>query len=236
MIADDDVLEAWAGFMFKAGLAPKPPLLPPDPDGNRRGGRDRSRGHRARRCTSALSTGTGQHIDLAIQTAAAAATDWSYSNASVMREAGRPYNEVRAGGGFMYPIFACRDGFVRMVILSPRQWQSLWQWMGEPPEFADEFWTQVGNRIMNADVLNMAYGEFFADKAMIDICVEGQNRGIVVTPAAPTRRGPRRHAPRCPGHVHHRRDRSRYRRAHGLGLLGDRRYAPRLHEPGTRAR
>ena len=132
MIADDDVLEAWAGFMFKAGLAPKPPLLPPTPMAT-----DVASVTAAVATVLGLhqrrATGAGQHIDLAIQTAAAAATDWSYSNASVMREAGRPYNEVRAGGGFMYPIFACRDGFVRMVILSPRQWQSLWQWMGEPP-------------------------------------------------------------------------------------------------------
>lgn len=181
MVADDDVLEAWAGFMFKAGLAPKPPLLPPTPMAT-----DVASVTAAVATLLALhqrrATGAGQHIDLAVQTAAAAATDWSYSNASVMREAGRHYNEVRAGGGFMYPIFACRDGYVRMVILSPRQWKSLWHWMGEPPEFADEFWAQVGNRIMNADVLNPAYSEFFADKAMIDICVEGQNRGIVVTP------------------------------------------------------
>ena len=74
-----------------------------------------------------------------------------------------------------------------MVILSPRQWESLWDWMGKPEAFGDkEFWSQVGNRIMNADVLNPAYEEFFADKRMLDICVEGQNRGIVVTPLLKT--------------------------------------------------
>ena len=63
----------------------------------------------------------------------------------------------------MYPIFECLDGWVRMVILSPRQWESLWDWMGKPDAFGDkEFWSQVGNRIMNADVLNPAYEEFFA--------------------------------------------------------------------------
>jgi crotonobetainyl-CoA:carnitine CoA-transferase CaiB-like acyl-CoA transferase len=55
--------------------------------------------------------------------------------------------------------------------------------MGKPEAFADmEFWSQVGNRIMNADVLNPAYEAFFADKEMLDICTEGQSRGIVVTP------------------------------------------------------
>ncbi len=182
LLANDDVLEAFAGAMFKAGLAPKPPLLPPTPLAT-----DVSATVAAFATVLAViqrtRTGNGQHVDLAIMTAAGAATDWSYSNASVMRAAGRDYNEVRAGGGFMYPIFACEDGFVRMVILSPRQWASLWDWMGRPEAFADEaFWSQVGNRIMNMDVLNPAYQAFFADKRMLDICTEGQNRGIVVTP------------------------------------------------------
>ena len=46
-------------------------------------------------------------------TAAGATTDWSYSNASVLRAADHPYNEVRQGGGFMYPILnALMAGYV----------------------------------------------------------------------------------------------------------------------------
>ena len=186
LIANDDVLEAISGMMFKAGIANKTPLLPPTTMAT-----DIASISAAVATVlgfyQKLRTGVGQHIDLAIMTAAAATTAWSYSNASVLKAAGRPYNEVRQGGGFMYPIFECLDGWVRMVILSPRQWESLWDWMGKPEAFGDkEFWSQVGNRIMNADVLNPAYEEFFADKRMLDICVEGQNRGIVVTPLLKT--------------------------------------------------
>ncbi len=116
-------------------------------------------------------------------TAAAAAADWSYANASYSALDGRIYNEIRAGGGFMYPIFRCVDGWIRMVILAARQWMALYDWMGRPEAFADEeFWSQVGNRIMNADVLNPQYASFFADKRMLDICTEAQRRGIVATP------------------------------------------------------
>ncbi len=182
LIANDDVLEAMSGMMFKAGIADKDPLIPPTPMAT-----DVASISAAVATTLAvyqkIQTGEGQHVDLAIMTAAGATTDWSYSNASVLKAAGHPYNEVRQGGGFMYPIFQCRDGWVRMVILSPRQWESLWDWMGRPEAFGDmDFWSQVGNRIMNADVLNPAYSEFFSDKEMLDICVEGQHRGIVVTP------------------------------------------------------
>ena len=182
LIANDDVLEAMSGMMFKAGISSKDPLLPPTPMAT-----DVASISAAVATVLAvyqkMRTGSGQHVDLAIMTAAGATTDWSYSNASVLKAAGHPYNEVRQGGGFMYPIFQCSDGWVRMVILSPRQWESLWDWMGKPEAFGDlEYWSQVGNRIMNADVLNPAYSEFFSDKNMLDICVEGQNRGIVVTP------------------------------------------------------
>ncbi len=186
LLANDDVLEAMSGMMFKAGIAPKSPLLPPTALAT-----DVASISAAVATVLAFyqksRTGEGQHIDLAIMTAAGATTDWSYSNASVLRAADHPYNEVRQGGGFMYPIFECLDGWVRMVILSPRQWESLWDWMGRPEAFGDmEFWSQVGNRIMNADVLNPAYSEFFADKKMLDICIEGQNRGIVLTPLLKT--------------------------------------------------
>lgn len=178
---NDDVLAAWSGYMFKAGIPEKPPLLPPTPMAS-----DVAAVTAAMATCIALRqrdvTGSGQHIDLAVMTAAAATTDWSYSNASVMRAAERPYHEVRQGGGFMYPIFACLDGWVRMIVMSPRQWSSLWEWMGEPEAFADPFWAQIGNRIGNADVLCAAYEEFFADKKMLEICDEGQRRGIVVTP------------------------------------------------------
>ena len=186
LLANDDVLEAMSGMMFKAGIASKSPLLPPTALAT-----DVASISAAVATVLAFyqksRTGEGQHIDLAIMTAAGATTDWSYSNASVLRAADHPYNEVRQGGGFMYPIFECLDGWVRMVILSPRQWESLWDWMGRPEAFGDmEFWSQVGNRIMNADVLNPAYSEFFADKKMLDICIEGQNRGIVLTPLLKT--------------------------------------------------
>ena len=36
-----------------------------------------------------------------------------------------------------YPIFACRDGYVRICVLAPRQWRGLRAWLGEPEDFQD---------------------------------------------------------------------------------------------------
>lgn len=180
-VATDATVEAISGMLFKAGIASKPPLLPPTALATDVAG-----------AVGAIATllavlqrqasGAGQVVDLAVMTAAAATTDWSYSNASIMRHHGMPYNEVRSGGGFVYPVFRCADGFVRMIVLSPRQWRSLIEWMGSPPEWSDPHWEQFINRLGVADVLCGLYETFFADKGMLEICSTAQARGIVCTP------------------------------------------------------
>ena len=37
-----------------------------------------------------------------------------------------------------YPIIACKDGHVRLCVLSPRQWQGMFAWLGKPAAFADD--------------------------------------------------------------------------------------------------
>ena len=37
-----------------------------------------------------------------------------------------------------YPIFRCRDGHVRVVLLAPRQWHAMRAWLGEPDLEAEE--------------------------------------------------------------------------------------------------
>ena len=44
---------------------------------------------------------------------------------------GRPRNQQ------IYPTFPCRDGFVRICLLSARQWRGMRAWLGEPEQFAD---------------------------------------------------------------------------------------------------
>ncbi len=33
-----------------------------------------------------------------------------------------------------YPIFRCRDGHVRVVLLAPRQWHAMRAWLGDPED------------------------------------------------------------------------------------------------------
>jgi len=174
-------MEAIAGQMWKAGSPKREPLIPPGAFAY-----DIASTHAAYATLLALwqrlRTECGQHIDLSVLEAEAQATDWSYSGASVNRAQGASYPETRNGSGPVYGIYRCKGGWVRLVVLSPRQWRALWEWLGSPEAFADPHWEQFIARLMNADVLTKLYEEHFASMSMEEVCREAQRRGIVCTP------------------------------------------------------
>jgi crotonobetainyl-CoA:carnitine CoA-transferase CaiB-like acyl-CoA transferase len=180
-IATDAVLEAMSGMMFKAGIPSKPPLIPPVPLAQ-----DVASVTAAFATLLALwqrgPTGFGQHLDFSLLLGTAQTTDWSFPNASLLREKGLPVAELRMGSGPVYTIYKCKGGYVRLVVLSPRQWRAMWEWLGKPEEFADPHWEQFPARLMNADVLTKRYEAHFAELTMEEVSAEAQRRGIVCTP------------------------------------------------------
>ncbi len=180
-VATDAVLEAVGGMLFKAGVAEREPLIPPgaiasDVAGVLAAFATLTAWWQRRR------TGRGQHIDLSAVEAIAQTTDWSFSNAAISRTKGAPYGEKRQGSGPVYKIYACKGGYVRLIVLSPRQWRAMWEWLGRPEAFADPHWEAFLARLQNADVLNALYTEHFAPMTMDEVCSEAQRRGIVCTP------------------------------------------------------
>ncbi len=180
-VATDAVLEAMSGMMFKAGVPSKPPLIPPT-----------ALAFDVASVTAAWATllgvwqrkqrGAGQHIDFCALLGMAQTTDWSFSNSSLLRSLGHPDWSVRNGSGPVYTIYRCKGGFVRLVVLSPRQWRAMWEWLGKPEEFADPFWEQFLSRLQNADVLTQRYEAHFSSLSMEEVAAEAQRRGIVCTP------------------------------------------------------
>jgi crotonobetainyl-CoA:carnitine CoA-transferase CaiB-like acyl-CoA transferase len=180
-VATDAVLEAMSGMMFKAGIPSKPPLIPPG-----------ALAYDVSSFTAAWATllgvwqrgsrGAGQHVDFSALLGMAQTTDWSFPNSSLLRSLGHPDWSVRNGSGPVYTIYRCKGGYVRLVVLSPRQWRAMWEWLGKPEEFADPFWEQFLSRLQNADVLTQRYEAHFANLSMEEVAEEAQRRGIVCTP------------------------------------------------------
>ena len=180
--ATDDVITAIAGMIFRSGVVGRPPLLIPG-----------SFSYDVAGVMSAfavltawwqrLATGKGQHLDFSILEAVAQASDWSLANYSAIAASGSPYMEVRAGSGIVYPMYRCKDGYVRLVVLSPRQWHALREWLGNPDHLMDPHWDSLlGRMSIQQDILDPLYEELFMTMGMSELSAEAQRRGIVMTP------------------------------------------------------
>ncbi len=180
-VATSAVVDAMSGQMWRAGAADREPLIPPGAFGHDIAATTAAYATLLA-CHQRLRSGAGQHIDLSALEAGAQCTDWSYPAATLARNQGDERVEKREGSGAMYPIYRCRDGFVRLVIFTPRQWRAMWEWLGSPEAFADPYWELLPSRLTNGDVLAGLYEAHFAPMAMRDICVQAQGRGIACTP------------------------------------------------------
>ena len=181
--ATDDVIVAISGELFRSGVPELPPLLVPGALAYDTAGIVGAFAVLAAHWQRISATGRGQHIDLSILEATAQVTDWALPNFSAIRSAGGTYGEVRIGHGPVYPLYPCADGYVRLVVLSPRQWHAIREWLGEPEFLQDPHWdTLLGRMSIQHDVLDPMYRELFATRGMADLSDEAQRRGIVMTP------------------------------------------------------
>jgi len=179
--ATDDVVVALSGWLALSGIPGKPPLLPPGSLAS-----DTLGVLGAYAVTlglhQVLRGGGGQHLDVSALEALAQMNTWGLPNTSHSLARGALPQAVRSGDSPMYPTIPCADGHVRQVVMAPGQWRALWEWMGSPEAFADEYWESFFNRLSNLDVLNELFREHWSDLPMLAGCREAQSRGIVATP------------------------------------------------------
>ena len=181
--ATDDVIVALSGELFRSGVPGLPPLLVPGALAYDVAGVFGAFAVLAAHWQKVSSTGRGQHLDVSILEATAQVTDWSLPNFSAIRGAGGTYGQVRTGHGPVYPLYPCADGFVRLVILSPRQWHAMREWLGEPEFLQDPHWdTLLGRMSIQHDILDPMFAELFSKYGMAELSDEAQRRGIVMTP------------------------------------------------------
>nr|WP_233213526.1 CoA transferase [Mycobacterium sp. QGD 101] len=89
---------------------------------------------------------------------------------------GRPRNQQ------IYPIFACRDGFVRICLLSARQWRGMRVWLGDPEQFRDPKYDTIAARYAASHELNELLAELCASRSRDELVAEGQARGVPIAP------------------------------------------------------
>lgn len=180
-VATDATLEALGGMQFQAGIPEKQPLLPPGTLAY-----DIAGILGAFAALSALvqrqRTGHGQTLDLSILEALAQQTNWAMANATFQAAKGLNVVEQRVGSGPMYKIYPCKTGYVRLVILSPRQWHAMREWLGEPEYLQDAMYDSMLGRLQIMDALEVLIGDLFVTMPHQELAAECQRRGIVCTP------------------------------------------------------
>ncbi|MET0898989.1 MAG: CoA transferase [Mycobacterium sp.] len=129
-----------------------------------------------------LRCGTGDFIDFSRLDAVVTALDPAFGShgqaATGLRRGerwrGRPKNQDA------YPILACKDGFVRLVVMAPRQWRGLRAWLGEPEQFQDPKFDGIAERFGAWPQISALLERQFADQTMTELVVTGQAYGVPI--------------------------------------------------------
>ena len=126
-----------------------------------------------------------------------------------------PAGEVRNGNGPVYPIFACKGGYVRLVILSVRQWHAMREWLGEPEYLQDPDARQLRRpaRDRRARAQPAARGALRRPEHGGGVGSRRRSAGSCARPALTPARHAHQRAPRVARHVRRLRDRARCHRA-----------------------
>ena len=177
--ATEQVLLAMAGVLSRSGRPGRPPLIPP--------GQLASESVALQAAWVALAaylqrlrTGSGDHADVSAFEATALTLDPGFgiggsATAGVSAGAGP---RGRPDAGHLYPIFRCADGWVRICVLSARQWAGMFRWLGEPAELSDPALAAIAARHRAAAVLTPAYERHFAGLLREDAVAQGQQHGV----------------------------------------------------------
>ena len=130
------------------------------------------------------STNSGQYIDASSYKASRLFLyPWGlvmwYSNYEADRPL--PAGEGRLGT-MIYPIIPAKDGYVRVVALTPGQWEALLRVIGEPEVLCMPEWKEFYYRIGNADIMYTLIQEFSTKYTMEELAEMGHREGVPIAP------------------------------------------------------
>jgi crotonobetainyl-CoA:carnitine CoA-transferase CaiB-like acyl-CoA transferase len=126
------------------------------------------------------ATGTGDISDFSVQEGLLQILDPAFGIGGSAR-VGVPLKDLPRGrpdARHLYPIFRAVDGWVRICVLSKRQWQGMFEWLGRPVDFADPMYDSTNARFEAAPRLYPLIGHLFAGLTMAEAVEQGQKLGV----------------------------------------------------------
>ena len=174
---------AMSGIMITSGYPGKEPcLLPGSP------AYDSASVHASVSIVAAIymrgTTGQGQYIDTSVHvTSRTGLYPWIIPNYSyALNPGGPPPTSENRMGAQIYPVYPCKDGFIRIIALTPRQWDALVRVLDNPDVLQTEEWRSFMYRIGNADDLYALMLEFTTKYTMRELFEAGRREGVPIAP------------------------------------------------------
>jgi crotonobetainyl-CoA:carnitine CoA-transferase CaiB-like acyl-CoA transferase len=177
---------ALGGALSRSGWPGLPPLLPPTALAYE------TSAVQAALCVclaywNRLATGVGDYLDFSTLEACAQVLDPGLGVTGTATPQGVGTVRGRPELRYLYPIFPCQDGHVRLCVLGARQWHGLRMWLGEPEEFADATYDAMAARFDARNRLYPLMAALFADQPAARLVADAQRFGVplavVGTPA-----------------------------------------------------
>ena len=181
-IGSDATHQAMLGVLSRSGLSSRHPAILPGRLASHCGALQA-----ALTCLLAyyarLTHGHGDLVDVSIFESNMQLFDPPYGISGTARVARNgEYPRGRPDALYNYPIVQCADGYVRVFVLSVKQWRSLRAWLGDPPEFTDPALENLFNRIDAGQMIFDVLSDHFLLRSREEIVEEGQRAGVALAP------------------------------------------------------
>ena len=130
------------------------------------------------------TTGKGQYIDAAVhESSRIGLFPWLvpiYSHA-LTDERITVVTDVRLADS-IYPVYPCKDGYVRVLAITPGQWNALVRVLGDPEVLRLPEWQDFIYRVGNAEDLYTLMVEFTPNYTMFELFEAGHREGVPIIP------------------------------------------------------
>jgi crotonobetainyl-CoA:carnitine CoA-transferase CaiB-like acyl-CoA transferase len=130
-------------------------------------------------------TGRGQLVDVSIQEVMLSMAPETGVPIFLDDQVPRPRAGNRRPVTSPFGLFPCQDGFVAILALQPNHWQAMAQWIFDTTGnegVLDEVFNDIAVRHEAAEAVDLWTEELTNGATKIELFVEGQRRGIPITP------------------------------------------------------